>query len=182
MRTTATGRTSRFSTMSWDFGSTTSGTVASCVAFAAVGTAAPTTSYGPTPASGRHGRHNSDDWGAGENCAFVLSGGVQVARLADWARGKPPGRWCRSYAQINRRTVVSGRHQCRRCSASQPVRCRHAARQASERDPPGAGRRRGACGERIPLARPCSCIRVRRRPVSASFPTRRSDSTWRPAT
>ena len=43
-----------------------------------------------------------DDWGAGENCAFVLSGGVQVGRLADWGAGAPPGALVPiSYAQLN---------------------------------------------------------------------------------
>jgi len=54
------------------------------------GPAAPLTSYGPTPPPA--GIDNpADDWGAGENCAFVLSGGLQVGRLADWASGAPPG-------------------------------------------------------------------------------------------
>jgi hypothetical protein len=57
---------------------------------AAVGVAAPATTYGPRPPPPAVDS-TGDDWGPGENCTFRLSAGVQVGRLADWAAGGPPG-------------------------------------------------------------------------------------------
>jgi hypothetical protein len=34
---------------------------------------------------------SEDDWGAGENCAFMLAGAVQTGRLTDWRAGASPG-------------------------------------------------------------------------------------------
>jgi hypothetical protein len=49
----------------------------------ASGPVAPKTTYGPGPPL--PGIDNpGDGWGAGENCAFLLSGGVQIGRLAEW--------------------------------------------------------------------------------------------------
>ena len=57
---------------------------------AAVGAAAPMTTYGPRPPPPAVDSPG-DDWGAGENCTFRLSGGVQVERLVDWGTGGPAG-------------------------------------------------------------------------------------------
>ena len=52
----------------------------------ATGPAAPPTTYGAKPPPVGVDSVN-DDWGAGENCAFLLSGGAQAGRLADWRTG-----------------------------------------------------------------------------------------------
>jgi type II secretory pathway pseudopilin PulG len=70
----------------------------------------PWTTYGPKPPP-VGSDPSSDDWGAGENCAFMLSGGLQVGRLDDWLAGEPEGTlvpipyeelsngpWCPGYA------------------------------------------------------------------------------------
>jgi hypothetical protein len=68
---------------------------------AVVGIAAPTTTYGPSPPPPMVDT-TGDDWGAGENCTFRMSDGVQVARLADWGGGSGPGALVPiPYTQVN---------------------------------------------------------------------------------
>jgi prepilin-type N-terminal cleavage/methylation domain-containing protein len=54
-----------------------------------LGPAAPATTYGPRPPAPGVDRPE-DDWGAGENCAFMLAGAVQIGRLTDWSAGASP--------------------------------------------------------------------------------------------
>jgi prepilin-type N-terminal cleavage/methylation domain-containing protein len=67
----------------------------------AAGPAAPPTTYGPRPPP--VGTDNvNDDWGAGENCAFLLSGAAQAGRLADWGTGGAAGALVPiAYTQLN---------------------------------------------------------------------------------
>ncbi|HXE79672.1 MAG TPA: prepilin-type N-terminal cleavage/methylation domain-containing protein [Vicinamibacterales bacterium] len=53
-------------------------------------TVGPWTTYGPKPPPAGTD-HESDDYGAGENCVFMLSGGTHVPRLEDWLGGAAPG-------------------------------------------------------------------------------------------
>jgi|GEM_PF-2034427 len=53
-------------------------------------TVGPWTTYGPKPPK-LGDDITSDDWPAGENCTFKLSGGLQVPRMEDWLNGAPPG-------------------------------------------------------------------------------------------
>jgi len=53
-------------------------------------TVGPWTTYGPKPPIVGQD-HDSDDYGAGENCVFTLNVGTHVPRLADWLGGAPPG-------------------------------------------------------------------------------------------
>jgi hypothetical protein len=64
------------------------------------GPAAPATTYGPRPPPPTVDSPG-DDWGAGENCAFQLTGGGQVGRLADWGAGAPGALVPISYTQLS---------------------------------------------------------------------------------
>jgi prepilin-type N-terminal cleavage/methylation domain-containing protein len=50
----------------------------------------PWTTYGPKPPP-LGTDYDSDDYGAGENCTFTISGGQQVGRLDDWSDGAVEG-------------------------------------------------------------------------------------------
>ena len=64
------------------------------------GPAAPMTTYGPRPPP-LTVDNPGDDWGAGENCTFLLSGGVQVSRLDDWGGSTPAALVPMMYAQLS---------------------------------------------------------------------------------
>ena len=53
-------------------------------------TTGPWTTYGPKPPV-VGSDSDADDWGAGENCVFMVAGGLHAPRMADWLGGAPAG-------------------------------------------------------------------------------------------
>ena len=131
----------------------------------------PWTNYGPKPpAVGVN--VSSDNWGAGENCLFMVSGGVQVPRTE---MATPLGPVNGPLVKLSPAQLTDGpwcpdaidRQSLRRRSAAHPESSRHAAR---------AGRHEVAA--RADRAR-SSFAAARRRAGSATSPTRRSRSRSR---